>query len=380
MQFVHLADTHLGFRQYGLIARENDFYNVFDDIIEKIISERPDFVLHSGDLFESSKPPIRALLTVQNGFTQLKDAGIPVYAIAGNHDIVMRKNVIPPHKLYQDFGLKLIDLINTNFIHKDILIAGVPYLSKSYSQIIKDSLSELSTLAETHKRSILLLHQSVDRYLPFDPEIGIGDVPDNFNYYAFGHIHERIVDDFGNGKLAYPGSTEIWRIDEVAGYKKNGKGFYLVDLDGDSPSIQKIDLKLPREVIKKRIQYFKLEEELLSLQKYFSQLNKKPVLHLTVEGGNFDRSEVYETVHNALADLCLSLRPNYNPDDILDSELNIGSSDGLNFKEIIKERLNVFNNEAISVLALNILDETSSGNMEKAQALLDKFYEGHYDN
>jgi DNA repair protein SbcD/Mre11 len=380
MQFVHLADTHLGFRQYGLIARENDFYNGFNDIIEKIISERPDFVLHSGDLFESSKPPIRALLTVQNGFTQLKNAGIPIYAIAGNHDIVMRKNVIPPHKLYQDFGLKLIDLKKTNFIHEDLLITGVPYLSKSYTQIIKERLSELSNLAETHKKSILLLHQSVDRYLPFDPEIGIGDIPDNFNYYAFGHIHERIIDDFGKGKLAYPGSTEIWRIDEVAGYKKNGKGFYLVDLNGDSPSVQNIDLKLPREVIKKRIQYFKLEKELLDLQECLNQLTKKPVLHLTVEGGNFDRSEVYETVTNALAELCLSLRPNYKPDDVLGSEIDIGSSEGLNFREIIKKRLNVFNNEEISVLALNILETTSSGNMENAQALLDKFYEGHYDN
>jgi DNA repair exonuclease SbcCD nuclease subunit len=292
----------------------------------------------------------------------------------------MRKNVIPPHKLYQDFGLKLIDLKKTNFIHEDVLITGVPYLSKSYSQIIKERLCELSSLAETHKKSILLLHQSVDRYLPFDPEIGIGDIPDNFNYYAFGHIHERIIDDFGNGKLAYPGSTEIWRIDEVAGYKKNGKGFYLVDLDGDSPSIQKIDLKLAREVIKKRIYYFKLEEELSDLQKCLSQLTQKPVLHLTVEGGNFDRSEVYEFVNNALADLCLSLRPNYKPDDVFDFETDIGSSDGLNFREIIKERLNAFNNEEISVLALNILEETSSGNMEKAQALLDQFYEGHYDN
>ncbi|MEG3224479.1 MAG: hypothetical protein BME94_02880 [Methanobacteriales archaeon Met13] len=377
MQFAHLADTHLGFRQYGLNARENDFYNVFHQIVDKIITERPDFVIHSGDLFESSKPPIRALLTVQNEFVRLKEAGIPVYAIAGNHDIVMRKNVIPPHKLYQDFGMKLIDLKTSNFVHEDVLIAGMPYLSKSYSEIIKERLNDLEKLSKNYNKSILLLHQSVDRYLPYDPEISISDIPPEFNYYAFGHIHERIIDDYGRGKLVYPGSTEIWRIDEVEGYQKNGKGFYLVDMDESDPSIQNIDLELPREIIKKRIEFFKMEKELKKLQNALNQLTKKPIIQLTIEGGNFDRSEVYETVNNSLADLCLSLRPNYKPDEV--QELT-NSPEGLNFKELIKEQLNVFENEEVSVLALNLLEETSSGNMEKVQLLLEKFYEVHYDN
>ncbi len=87
-------------------------------------------------------------------------------------------------------------------------------------------------------------------------------MPKTFNYCAFGHIHERIVDDFGNGKLAYSGSTEVWRSNELEGYKKNGKGFYLVDLGGDEPEIEKIDLKLPREFIKESIKYTELQEEI----------------------------------------------------------------------------------------------------------------------
>ena len=65
MQFIHMADTHLGYRQYGLSERENDFLEVFDDIIEETVKERPDFVVHSGDLFEYSRPPTKALLTAQ---------------------------------------------------------------------------------------------------------------------------------------------------------------------------------------------------------------------------------------------------------------------------------------------------------------------------
>ena len=96
MQFIHMADTHLGYSQYGLSERENDFFEVFNQAIDEVVNERPDFVIHSGDLFEYSRPPTRALLTAQNGILRLKNGKIPLYAIAGNHDIVMRKNALPP--------------------------------------------------------------------------------------------------------------------------------------------------------------------------------------------------------------------------------------------------------------------------------------------
>ena len=47
MKFAHLADTHLGYRQFGLLEREKDFYEVFDKIIDRIIEEKVDFVIHS---------------------------------------------------------------------------------------------------------------------------------------------------------------------------------------------------------------------------------------------------------------------------------------------------------------------------------------------
>ena len=40
MKFAHLADTHLGYRQFGLIEREKDFYEVFEKVIDKIGEQR----------------------------------------------------------------------------------------------------------------------------------------------------------------------------------------------------------------------------------------------------------------------------------------------------------------------------------------------------
>ena len=301
-----MADTHLGYRQYGLSERENDFFEVFDDIIEETVKERPDFVVHSGDLFEYSRPPTRALLTAQKGILRLKNEKIPIYATAGNHDIVMRKNALPPQILYKDFGLKLISPKNPYYHEGDVFIGGAPYASKYNSKDLVDRLENIEKASQNYKKRVLVLHQGIDLYLPYEYEIKIGDVPKSFNYCAFGHIHERIVDDFGEGKLAYPGSTEVWRSNELEGYKKNGKGFYLVDIGGDQPEIENINLKLPREFIKESIKYIELQEEINRINNHIETLDKKPILNLTVHGGNFSRSEVYEKLNKAFSDKCLS--------------------------------------------------------------------------
>jgi exonuclease SbcD len=381
MQFIHMADTHLGYRQYGLLERENDFLEVFDQAIEEVVNERPDFIIHSGDLFEYSRPPTKALLTAQNGIFRLKNERIPMYAIAGNHDIVMRKNSLPPQILYKDFGLKLISPNNPFYSQDDTFIGGAPYASKYNSKHLVERLQTIEKASSDYKKSILVLHQGIDRYIPYEYEIKIGEIPQTFNYCAFGHIHERIVDDFGEGKLAYPGSTEIWRSNEFEGYKKNGKGFYLVDIGGDIPEIENIDLKLPREYMKEIIPYNLLQEEILRINNYIKNLSKKPLLNLTVYGGNFSRSEVYEIVNNAFSESCLSVRPKYLPDlqdDIPD--ISDMGHEALDIKRMIKERLKDFNNEEVSELATGLLKEMSEGDFKRAEDLAKNFYEGLYDN
>lgn len=381
MQFAHLADTHMGYRQYGLVERENDFFQVFDQAIDEIIRERPDFVIHSGDLFEYSRPPTRALLTAQKGILKLKEENIPIYAIAGNHDVVMRKNALPPQILYRDFGLKLISPNKPFYLEGDVFVGGAPYASKYHSKQLIERLQNIEKSSAKYKKRILVLHQGIDRYIPYEFEIKIGDVPTSFNYCAFGHIHERVVDDFGAGKLAYPGSTEIWRSNELEGYKKNGKGFYLVDLGGDMPQIENINLELPREFIKETISYTKLQEELSRITQYIQSLQEKPVLMVTVEGGNFSRSEVYKTLNLALSEFCIAVRSNYKPTTVQDED-NIfeKGKEVLDIKRMIEHSLNDFNSAKVNELATGLLKELSDGDLSTAESRVQNFYEDLYDH
>ena len=378
MRFVHISDNHLGFRQFGLFERENDFYDVFDRAVEEIIKERPNFVIHSGDLFEASRPPTRALLLVQRSFSRLKDENIPIYAIPGNHDTIMRKNTYPPQILYEMFGLKLISKKNPFYVQDGVFIGGSPYISKYYSKSLKERIKFLGERSKDYDKSILVLHQAIDKYLPYEFELKIGDLPKCFDYYALGHIHDRIIDDFGRGRLAYPGSTEIWKIDELKNYKKKGKGFYLVDLDGDIPDVQGVNLEMSREVIEEKIEFSEFEEDIGRLKRYIEEMETMPILYLTVKG-DFERSFVHKKLIDSLSNISLHIRVNYDLEDDIEG--------GEYYKEIAKGSLNIKDmikmsygegeeKKEYSTFAVSLFDLLSSNKIEDAKELTEKFYEG----
>jgi DNA repair exonuclease SbcCD nuclease subunit len=84
--FLHFSDVHLGYQQYGDRERFNDFGRAFLKAVDVAIEEQVDFVLISGDLFHKSAIDPPTLLQAANGIEGLRNAGISVVAIAGNHD------------------------------------------------------------------------------------------------------------------------------------------------------------------------------------------------------------------------------------------------------------------------------------------------------
>ncbi len=377
MKFAHLADTHLGYRQFGLIERERDFYEVFGKVIDKIIEEKVDFVIHSGDLFENPKPSPMALLEFQKGLLKLKGAGIPMYAIAGNHDSALSKGSIPPHVIFKKMGLKVISPINTNYMHGDIFIGGLPFYTASQSNVLKSKLVELSKKAADHDKSILVLHQGVDNYFDYQYELETGDIPDNFNYYALGHIHKYTMTDFGKGKLVYPGSTEVWKTDELADYHENGKGFVVVDFDGAKPLVKRVKVDISREFIKRSIDYNKLESNIAGIKETIRDLDNKPILILEINNVDSDTGIIYDTINEELGELSLMIRPTFNMvdgeiEDIIVREAPVGP------KELILEKLEDYENEDIGKLAIDIYDLLSKDKLEDARGVIDQYYAEHY--
>jgi len=377
MKFAHLADTHLGYRQFGLIEREKDFYEVFEKIIDKIIEEEVDFVIHSGDLFETERPTPNALLNFQKGLLKLRGAGIPMYAIAGNHDVVMRKGAIPPHVIFKKLGLKVISKINPTYMQGDILIAGLQYYPSSHDKAMKNKLSELSQKAANYEKSILVLHQGIDKYFGPQYELEIGDIPDNFNYYALGHIHKYVNDDFGKGKLVYPGSTEIWRTNEINDYRLNGKGFVVVDMDGPKPQVKRVKIDIQREFIERSIDYNNLEKGILGIKELIQSFDKKPILNLTIKNVDSDTSIIYDIINQELGDLALMIRPIFKMVDEITVEVNPEDT-GVGPKELLDEALEGYGSDRVNKLANDLYDYLSKNKLEESEELLDSFFNENY--
>ncbi len=375
MRFAHLSDTHLGYRQYGLIDREKDFYNGFERIIDKIIDIDLDFVVHSGDLFESSRPSTDALIVVQKEINKLTDAGIPFYAIAGNHDLSRRVNPIPPQVLFRDNGIKLISPIKPYFKQDDYFIGGVPYMPQNRNLAFKEKLETLSKKAKGSTNKILVLHQGIDKYIP-QYELEIGDIPTNFNYYAMGHLHNYINDSYGEGRLVYPGSTEIWKSNELNDYKTNGKGFVLVEMDDGNVETERISVDLPRQFINIRVDYKKLYSEMPNFIKEISKLELKPIVNINVFGSDFTSSEVYEYLNKELSDLCLSYRPTFDFQEKDNDSLDY-TPGPININRLIKDKLEDDGEDVVN-FTIDLFDELSKDKLEEAEASVKQFYTNRY--
>jgi len=94
VKIAHVADAHLGFRQYhrltpnGVNQREADVATAFRSAIEGVIRSAPDLVVIAGDLFHSVRPSNPAILHSFSLLRRLRTElpATPVILIAGNHD------------------------------------------------------------------------------------------------------------------------------------------------------------------------------------------------------------------------------------------------------------------------------------------------------
>src|SRR5690625_1780915 len=86
MKFFHTADWHLGKLVQGVYMTEDQDY-ILQQFIQDIEKEKPDAVIIAGDLYDRAVPPIEAVHLLNNFLDKtVMQLGVPVLAIAGNHD------------------------------------------------------------------------------------------------------------------------------------------------------------------------------------------------------------------------------------------------------------------------------------------------------
>ena len=360
MRFIHVADTHLGYRQYNLEERERDIYNLFNDIFDIALEERVDAIIHSGDLFDTPRPTVDALYEFRKALKKI-EGKIKFITVLGEHDTPKRRGK-PPQDLFDIHILgRYYEL--SQIIIDDVLIAGISNIKLKNLEILKRELKKFDKIAKVHKNSVLVIHQAIKKFLPFEGayQLVLADLPETANYYALGHIHSRQMEKFGNGILAYSGSIEIMNKDEISSWKNKGKGVYLVDLEGDEPQVETINLNV-------RPQYniiTKVDDLESALNKV--DLKYKPIIHVEVVGEKLDKKRLTKQISDMLGDKVLSYRPIFRETFYRDIKASEGPID---YQAIFAD---YFKDEKKSKLALELHELLSNNDIKSAIKIAENF-------
>ncbi|MGI6045378.1 MAG: metallophosphoesterase family protein [Eggerthellaceae bacterium] len=94
LKFIHTSDLHLGTSFKGVRSLSSTWKNklvkaipeAFDRVISAAIEHQVDFLIISGDIFDSDRVSYGDYLRFFEGIKILSDKGIPTYLCTGNHD------------------------------------------------------------------------------------------------------------------------------------------------------------------------------------------------------------------------------------------------------------------------------------------------------
>lgn len=274
MKIVHFSDTHLGYNDLDILnedninQREADFYDAFSQVVEQIKKIKPDYIIHTGDLFHRSSPSNRAITYALEKFNEIDALNIPFILIAGNHSTPRTNLSSPILKIFENFKNIFVSYSQQykKIEFKNIVFHTLPHMNDESIALEQIELCEENI--DVSKKNIMMLHCSVGAWYLMQ-EFGEWVYPSDkeyifskMDYVALGHWH-----GFGSvGKhenVYYSGSTERTSLND----KRNEKGFILLNIEDDLLNTLHIEYKQIniRPIIQKQIDCKDYENSILTI-------------------------------------------------------------------------------------------------------------------
>ncbi len=259
MKYAHLADIHLG--SWREPKMRDASTNVFLKAIDLCMEQQVDFILFSGDIFNTSLPSVDTLKIVTQKLKELHNKPIPVYVIAGSHDfsasgktmidvlekagllINVCKGTVNPET--QELQLKFTIDVKTG-----AKITGILGRKGQLDKIYYHNLQR-ENLEQESGYKIFMFHTTISEMKPNHLAETEGQpvsfLPKRFNYYAGGHIHHPTKIELPEyGTLTYPGALFPNTFAEIEKYSPGG--YQLVSVEGEQQTVEWIPVKLLNHV------------------------------------------------------------------------------------------------------------------------------------
>jgi len=213
MKFIHCADIHLdtplqGLAQYpGAPVSEirNATRRAFEKVLDAAVSEKVDFLIIAGDLYDTGLKSFETALFFNKQMARLKDAGIDVYLIYGNHDAASKliKQLRPPRNVHIFRASEPQTLSNNELrvaIHGQSF--ATPAITEDLATNYPPPVFGFFNIGVLHTNLTGISEHA--NYAPCSLETLKNK---GYQYWALGHVHNRQIlctDPY----IAYPGNIQ----------------------------------------------------------------------------------------------------------------------------------------------------------------------------
>ncbi len=282
VRWIHTADVHLGYYQYGLSERALDFARAFKYVADYAIRTSADFLIIAGDLFHRRNVDALTLGQAYELLSELRAAEIPVLCVEGNHERAYYNSawswlnflsnagflyLLSPSHDHGRVRLEPWDEENRSGGYVDlgqVRVSGIKYYGASAPTVLEQIAHQLSR-EDSRPFSVMMLHEGLEGQLP---RITGGLSASQLEvlrpyseYLALGHIHKQY--DLANWAFN-PGSLETCSVEECSWER----GFYEVTADTETRRLLEVKLHsdLPRRAFVRvfvEVERFSTPRELL---------------------------------------------------------------------------------------------------------------------
>jgi len=391
--FVHVADLHLGYAQYNLDVRREDFNAAFREVVDKTVELKPDFMIIAGDIFEQARPSNITLEAAITNFRRLRDAQIPVLVVDGSHDSA--PNVITGTILNPLDSAGLVYYLprheGASFRNESCYVYGIPNFRtpRKTEEQLPVFLEQNKPTPDRSVFNILVFHMALDipsiKPPQMEAEARPEILPDGFNYYAGGHVHKPYKFPFKGGLLAYSGCTETVSYEDA----EAEKGFYHVEVNEKGvPKLHRVKLETPRRFIVLDRNYSgstptKITEAVVQLVKEADEAGAvivpilRGVLPAEAGRGEVDLAKIRSAAEKALlVHPLLRLRETEVPEEVIRSIFEGGLKDLKTkafeyFFEFFSERYAREEAEKIARLAVDLIEPLVGKQETKVKKVLE---------
>ncbi len=295
MKIAILSDFHLGYERFF-----DDAYTQAKEALNKA-SEVADMLIIPGDIFDYRKPEPEVMAQAVELFRDISQKNYPakvveytgkrlytdkpIIAIPGTHERRAEDSVDSVDVLHLA-GL-LVEVNKSKVVvqkgNEKVSVYGLGGIA---DERFKSALADLDLSLDKNTFNIFMIHQTLYELLPFSEEFThIEELPEGFDLYVNGHIHNRLELKCHGKEFLIPGSTVLTQL---KGVEQEEKGFILYDTETNTHTFHpiksrhfslikiNIDGKEPKEI--------KKEIATVLENKLNSEKGNKPIIKVEITG------------------------------------------------------------------------------------------------